>query len=73
MVFKRESACHLSASFWHAPEKPLNPLGGSSDTGVMNDNDLDSEVAALLAECQQVGPSEIIPDGEFTPTTDERF
>ncbi len=28
---------------------------------------------ALLAECKRVGPSEIIPDGEFEPTSDKRF
>ncbi len=37
------------------------------------ETELDPEVAALLAECQKVGPSEIIQDEAFEPTTDERF
>jgi hypothetical protein len=37
------------------------------------DTDLDLEVAALLAECKKVGPSEIVPDEAFEPTADERF
>lgn len=37
------------------------------------DTQIDPEVAALLAECKKVGPSEIIPDEVFEPTTDERF
>lgn len=37
------------------------------------DTELDPEIAALLTECKKVGPSEIIPDEPFEPTTDERF
>jgi len=36
-------------------------------------SEIDPEVAALLAECKKVSPSEIILDGDFEPTTDERF
>lgn len=36
-------------------------------------SEIDPEVAALLAECEKVGPSEIVPDEAFEPTTDERF
>ena len=39
----------------------------------MNDTDLDTELAELLAECKKVGPSEIIPDEAFEPTDDGRF
>ena len=39
----------------------------------MTETELDPTVAALLAECQKVGPSEIVPDEDFEPTTDERF
>ena len=35
--------------------------------------DLDTETRELLAECEAVGPLEIIPDGEFEPTADKRF
>lgn len=37
------------------------------------DTEIDPEVAALLAECKKVSPSEIIQDGDFEPTDDERF
>lgn len=37
------------------------------------DTQIDPEVAALLAECKKVSPSEIIPDGDLEPATDERF
>ena len=36
-------------------------------------DDLDPEVLELLAQCQEAGPSEIIPDDEFEPTDDGRF
>ena len=36
-------------------------------------DDLDLEVLELLAQCQELGPAEIIPDGEFEPTNDPRF
>lgn len=36
-------------------------------------SEIDPEVAALLAECQELGLDEIIPDGEFEPTNDDRF
>ena len=37
------------------------------------DTQLDPEVAALLAECKKVSPTEIIPDAGFEPTNDDRF
>ena len=39
----------------------------------MNSAEIDPEIAALLEECRAAGPSEIIADGEFAPTDDERF
>lgn len=43
----------------------------------MDDTDLDTnletDLAALLAECKKVGPSEIIHDEAFEPTADGRF
>jgi len=40
-----------------------------------NDPQIDPEIAELLAECQRVGPSEIIHDdsASFEPTSDARF
>jgi len=38
-----------------------------------NLEEIDPEVAALLAECQELGLDEIIPDGAFEATDDERF
>ena len=37
------------------------------------DTQIDPDVAALLAECKKVSPSEIIEDEPFQPTADERF
>ena len=39
------------------------------------ETELDAEIAALLAECQAEGLSEIIADKpeDFPPTSDERF
>jgi len=39
----------------------------------MDDTEIDPETAELLAACQEAGPSELIPDGAFEPTTDPRF
>lgn len=55
------------------PDTNAESLGDFVGVWMPRIREIISHEADLLAECQRVGPSEIIPDGEIPPTTDPRF